>query len=195
MRSGTPHIWRINMDGTDLKQLTSGDFADFLPHVSPDGNWVIFCSWRSGAQLLWRIPRDGGEAVRVTDVLTQLSAFSPDGKSIALTQLVQGATPPIQLAVIPFDGSAGPKIIPPLAHYILRGELGWDRDGRAIIVKSDQEGVGNLWRHPIEGGAPKPITNFTSDQISSFAVSKDGKRLAISRGNSSLDIVLIKDFR
>jgi hypothetical protein len=47
---------------------------------------------------------------------------------------------------------------------------------------------------PIDGSAPKQISNFTSDLISNFALSRDGKRLAISRGNNSLDVVLIKDF-
>ena len=40
------------------------------------------------------------------------------------------------------------------------------------------------------------ISHLTSSHlIPSFAVSRDGKRLAISRGSASLDVVLIKDFR
>ncbi|HZJ47106.1 MAG TPA: hypothetical protein VFD63_25230, partial [Pyrinomonadaceae bacterium] len=77
----------------------------------------------------------------------------------------------------------------------LQAAIAWTPDGRSIIVKSDQEGVGNLWTQPIDGSAPKQITNFTSDLISYFSLSRDGKRLAISRGNSSLDVVLIKDFQ
>ena len=194
MRSGTPHIWRINTDGTDLKQITSGDFADFQPTVSPDGKWVLFCSWRSGTQVYWKVPSEGGEAERVTEVPTPLARFSPDGKSIATVQFVKGGTPPWQLAVVTIDGSSAPKIIAPPTHFNLRSSIAWTLDGRAIIVNSDQRGVGNLWSQPIDGGAPKQITNFTSDLISNFAISHDGKRLAISRGNSSLDVVLIKDF-
>jgi Tol biopolymer transport system component len=195
MRGGTPHIWRINVDGTGLKQLTSGDFADYKPSVSPDGKWVAFTSWRSGAQLLWKVPSDGGEAVRLTEAPTNLKAFSPDGKSIAITQFVPGGTPQWQLAVIPVDGSAPAKFLSIPTHFNLGATVAWDPDGRAIIVKSDQGGVGNLWRQPIDGSSPKQITNFTSDLITYFAVSREGKRLAISRGNASLDIVLIKDFR
>ena len=62
-------------------------------------------------------------------------------------------------------------------------------------MKSDQGGVGNLWLQSIDGAGQKQITNFTSDLISNFAISRDGKRLAISRGNTTLDVVLIKDFR
>ena len=195
MRSGTPHIWRINTDGTDLKQLTSGDFADFSPSVSPDGRWILFSSWRSGTQLLWKIPTEGGEAERVTDVPTQFSKVSPDGKLIAMVQFVKGGNPPWQLAVMSIDGSSAPKMIVPPTHFNLQASIGWTPDGRSIIVKSDQGGVGNLWTQPIDGSAPKQITNFTSDLISYFSLSRDGKRLAISRGNSSLDVVLIKDFQ
>ncbi len=73
--------------------------------------------------------------------------------------------------------------------------LSWSPDGRAVIAKSDKGGVGNLWSFPIDGSSPKQLTNFTSNQISNFAISRDGKRLALARGFSNLDIVLIKDFR
>jgi Tol biopolymer transport system component len=77
----------------------------------------------------------------------------------------------------------------------LMGSLSWNPDGRAVIAKSDQGGVGNLWSFPIDGSTPKQLTNFTSNQISNFAISRDGKRLALARGFSNLDVVLIKDFR
>ena len=194
MRSGTPHIWRMNTDGTDLKQLTSGDSADFQPTVSPDGKWILFCSWRSGTQVLWKVPSEGGEAERLTEVPTPLAKISPDGKLIATVQFVKGSAPLWQLAVAPMDGSSAPKIIVPPPHFNLQGSIAWTPDSRSIIVKSDQGGVGNLWTQPIDGGAPKQITHFTSDLISNFSLSRDGKRLAISRGYSNLDVVLIKDF-
>ena len=191
-RSGNPHIWRMNADGSDPKQITSGDFADFAPNISPDGRWLLFNSWRSGIQLLWKMPSEGGEAERITNLPSQPGKFSPDGKSIATSQLSDGRW---QLAIIPVDNPGGAKLIPMAAHFDVRGNLSWTSDGRAIIVESDQNGVGNLWSQPIDGSAPKQITNFTSDLISAFAISRDGKRLAIARGYSNLDIVLIKDFR
>jgi len=193
MRSGTPHIWRINADGTDLKQVTFGDYADFLPSVSPDGKWLLYCSWRSGTQLLWKVPTEGGEAEQVTKVTSRFGRFSPDGRLVAVVQAVPGGTPPVQIAVISMDGSSATKLIAAPSHFVL-GQLAWSPDGRSVILRSDQKGVGNLWSQPIDGSAPKQITNFTSDLISNFALSRDGKRLAISRGNSSLDVVLIKDF-
>ena len=194
VRSGVPHIWRANADGTDAKQFTFGDFADFSPTVSPDGRWVYFLSWRSGLQLLWKIPAEGGEPVQVTDKPTGRVAFSPDGKLIAGAQFVPGGSA-WQIAIIPTDGSVPAKLIAQPSHVNIATSLSWTPDGRAVLAKSDQGGVGNLWSFPIDGGTPKQVTTFTSNQISNFAMSRDGKRLAISRGYSNLDVVLIKDFR
>ncbi|MDO5554663.1 MAG: hypothetical protein Q4G68_12970 [Planctomycetia bacterium] len=41
------HIWSMNADGSDLKQITSGDVEDFAPMPLPDGD-VIFVSTRRG---------------------------------------------------------------------------------------------------------------------------------------------------
>ncbi len=90
VRSGLPHIWRVNIDGTDLKQFTSGDFAHLSPTVSPDGRWVFFLSWRTGLQLLWKMPVEGGEAVQVSDKAMGRVALSPDGKLIAGAQIAPG---------------------------------------------------------------------------------------------------------
>lgn len=194
VRSGIPHIWRVNIDGSELKQFTSGDFAHISPTVSPDGRWVFFLSWRTGLQLLWKMPVEGGEAVQVSDKPMGRVAISPDGKLIAGAQIAPGSSA-WKIAVFPTDGSAPVKYIAQPAHVNLMSSLSWSPVGRALIAKSEQGGVGNLWSFPIDGGTPKPLTNFTSNQISNFAISRDGKRLALSRGFSNLDVVLIKDFR
>ena len=194
VRSGTPHIWRVNADGTDLKQFTFGDFANYAPTVSPDGRWVYFQSWRSGLQLIWKMPTEGGEAVQVTDRPTGGVVFSRDGKFLAGPQVAPGGSA-WQIAIIPTDGSGASKFIAPPTHINLGSSLSWSPDGRAVLAKGDQGGVGNVWSFPIDGSTPKQVTTFTSNSISNFAVSRDGKRLAISRGYSNLDVVLIKDFR
>ncbi len=195
VRSGLSHIWRVNADGTDLKQFTSGDFANLSPTVSPDGRWVYFLSWRTGLQLLWKMPTEGGEAIQVTDKPTGRVAFSPDGKFVAGAQLVSGTPPSWQLAVIPMDGAGPLRLIAQPSHINLMSSLSWTPDSRAVLAKSDQGGVGNLWSFPIDGSTPKQVTTFTSNSIANFAFSRDGKRLAVSRGYSNLDVVLIKDFR
>jgi hypothetical protein len=69
----------------------------------------------------------------------------------------------------------------------------WSAGGRSLIYKNTIGGVGNLWNQPLDGGAAKQITDFKSDLIYYFAYSRDGKQLALARGNYTRDAVLITD--
>jgi Tol biopolymer transport system component len=53
--------------------------------------------------------------------------------------------------------------------------------------------VDNLYVQPLDGGVPRQLTNFTSLKIYAYQWSVDGKRLALVRGDSPSDLVLIKD--
>ena len=45
-RTGAMKIWRINSDGADPVQVTDDDgYADWFPHPSPDGKWIVFLSY------------------------------------------------------------------------------------------------------------------------------------------------------
>jgi hypothetical protein len=39
------------------------------------------------------------------------------------------------------------------------------------------------------------LTNFTSDRIFWFDISRDGKQIALSRGTQTSDVVLISNFK
>ncbi len=56
-------------------------------------------------------------------------------------------------------------------------------------------GVSNIWSLPLDGGPPKQLTNFKTDQIFWFDFSRDGKQLALSRGTQTSDVILIRDFK
>ena len=86
-------IWAVAADGGEPWRLTSGPRSDAMPRWSPDGQRLAFLSDRDedGASQLYLLPRNGGEATRLTrvtgDVPTGRSlsslAWSPDGARIA----------------------------------------------------------------------------------------------------------------
>ncbi len=80
-------LWCMNVDGTDLRQLTSGANSDTDPVFSPDGRTLLFSSSRDGGGQLWTMRIDGGEPRKLTDWGPGLASavWSPDGKSIAAT--------------------------------------------------------------------------------------------------------------
>jgi Tol biopolymer transport system component len=49
------HIWTVNVDGSDLKQITDGQFDDREPFWNADGETITFASDRSGNYDIWDI--------------------------------------------------------------------------------------------------------------------------------------------
>ena len=45
VRSGTMQIWRMKPDGADPQQVTSDAWNNWFPHLSPDGQWIVFISF------------------------------------------------------------------------------------------------------------------------------------------------------
>jgi hypothetical protein len=67
-------------------------------------------------------------------------------------------------------------------------------DSRSVAYLDNASGILNVWSQPIDRNTPKQLTNFKSEFITSFAISRDGK-IAAYRFSATRDIVLIKDFR
>ena len=96
-----------------------------------------------------------------------------------------GDVPPgYNTAEIPITGG---RVIPQSLH--------WLPDGRSLAHIVTGDGVSNIWSMPIDGGAPKQLTNFTSDQIAYFDLSRDGKPTLFSRGATTKDVILISGFK
>jgi eukaryotic-like serine/threonine-protein kinase len=65
-RSGSMHLWRVDLDGNNLVQLTNSkwDSTYDAPGFSPDGRWVFY--GRSGpVGGIWKVPIEGGNPARV----------------------------------------------------------------------------------------------------------------------------------
>jgi Tol biopolymer transport system component len=189
-RNEKVNLWRMNADGSSLVQLTDEGFAA-VPSCSPDGKWILHIV--SGDQSLWRIPVDGGTPTQLNihDRNSPRSRVSPDGKLVAY--MAWGAAPssPNVLTVAPFDGG------PPLYKFDLpagAGGFGWAPAEKALDYFLTRGGISNIYRQPLGGGQPRQITNFQSGQIFSFDWSHDGKQLAVARGTTSQDAILMKDF-
>ncbi|HVS82179.1 MAG TPA: LpqB family beta-propeller domain-containing protein [Pyrinomonadaceae bacterium] len=191
----TRSIWRMDPDGGNLKQLTEGP-EDVFPQSSPDGRWVVFQSARSGSFRVWKVSIDGGEPVRLTDKWTANPTVSPDGSLIACFYRVDQPNAPAKVAIIPFAGGDPVKVLDlPRPSFSGAPGLRWTPDGRALTFIDTTNGVSNIWSLPLDGGAPKQLTDFKTDQIFWFDFSRDGKQLALSRGTQTSDVILIRDFR
>ena len=188
----TVNIWRVDANGGNLTQLTHGAL-DQAASCSPDGMWFAYSSSDGGKFTIWRATIDGQAPQQLTHVSSYTPVISPDGKFIAYVYGEgEGSTFRPKVGIIPATGG-------PLVHqYDLLpasdGDPRFTPDGQGIAyVVTDDQGVGNIWVQPIAGGAPKPFTDFKSDKIFDFAWSRDGKKLAVSRGRVRRDVVLLTD--
>jgi Tol biopolymer transport system component len=119
----------------------------------------------------------------------KIVALLGNRKMLACSQETPGE--PARLAVLPIDGGP-PRVFD--AKFQLPARMRWTPDGRAVTYIRRQDGLADIWSQPLEGGEPKRITNFKSDDIFSFDWSRDNK-LAISHGTSASDVVLLRNHK
>jgi serine/threonine protein kinase/Tol biopolymer transport system component len=196
-RDGASRIWRVDLDGGDLKRLTDGP-DDVSPTVSRDNRWVIYAARANDMRSLWRVHLGGGKPEQLTVYLANQPAVSPNGKLIACLYRDSSEDSKLELAVLPVEGGRpikwfslpdGITAPPDLAFPQFR----WSPDSRSILYVNTEKSVSNLWRQQITGGLPKQLTSFTSDRIFWFDVSPSSGEFVYASGQYLHDGVLITD--
>ena len=186
-RSGREQIWRIDRDGGHPAQLTNGNFDADFPHCSPAGNWVVFAAKEPWA--VWKVPLEGGAAVKLGDSSEVGPAISPDGRQVAYEYLDKTAKR-IKLCVQSLEGGAITTIVDSDRGF---SDIRWTLDGKAIAYVSNSEGRKNIWAQPLAGGPPKKLTDFKTEWLMWFDWSRDGKQLICVRGRLTSDLFLISN--
>lgn len=82
--SSNSDIYIMNIEGSDLRQVTFGEARDYHPRWSPDGKWLLFVSTRNKGPQIWLMPTTMGEPKQLTSISTGVSnpIWSPDGQFI-----------------------------------------------------------------------------------------------------------------
>lgn len=161
------HVWTVNPDGTDPRQITFGPGMNKSPRWSPDGRSILFSANRSGPDSgLYVIPSDGGPERLIYEggfPPAVNGSWSPDGGRVAFIQcsgscqvysLVLGQTIPTALT----SGGAN--------------KLGADWGHKGILTTTLVDGRGVALCVDPNGPAPKQVS-FPPHGSSDFDVRWD----------------------
>jgi eukaryotic-like serine/threonine-protein kinase len=197
-------IWRADMDGSNLTQLSTGKVA-VHPNCSPDGKFVVYVDVSGNSTRVMRVDVDGGTPTAVSKEELFAPVISPDGNSVACAYQPEPGKHP-NLAIVGLDGGEIRNVydLPQEVQYAFNSDggqkLAWTKDGRAILYPIRKDGVVTLWAQPVgpQGSAPsvaKQVMNLGPDfQWGAYTLSPDGKQIIYAHGRAVTDAVLISHF-
>jgi len=184
------NIWRSEVDGSGLRSLTQGR-RDFNPVCSPDGKTVFYLDLAKN--FFMKVPLGGGQPERVGNEIADTAGtfdIARDGKTAVLGTYDFKAQKP-NIAIVSLDSG---QLLQTMEYDTRhRGQVRFSPDGKAVVYPIREKGVDNLWWQPRDGSPGRQLTNFTSLKIYSYQWSPDGKSLALVRGDSPSDLVLIQN--
>ena len=186
--SASANLWRMDLNGTDQKQLTSG-LNDQEPACSKDPAWVYFVDNHDNRRVK-RVPIDGGSPEIVVKAGVGAFALSPDGKEIASFE-VRELDHKLMLRL---DNLETQKMAyADIDQRALAEQLVFTPDGKGIVYVVREEGVDNLWLQPLDGKPHRQLTHFKTNRTFRYAFSPDGSKIAMECGQAESDAVLLHD--
>jgi hypothetical protein len=144
-RRGTFGIFSVMPDGSDVKPVVDGEWAEVYPDVSGDGRWVTFAraesEVRGAASEIFVAGTDGREPRRVAANGTY-PTFSGDGRTIYFERDRR------RVMAIGFDGKNERPLFLPADYGFAGREVVKPRvspDGSMVVFTSDRGGRWHAW--------------------------------------------------
>jgi Tol biopolymer transport system component/DNA-binding winged helix-turn-helix (wHTH) protein len=201
-KNGFSHIFQMMPDGKNLKQLTTeSDGQRQSPRVTNDGRFVYYTFRSRETSSVRRYDlQTNKEEIFFTHPEYPVSPFmelSPDNKFITFFPMSGVRLERFNskfnavIAIVSTENTNDVKwfpvsIIPPVRRF--------SPDSQSIeYLLTDTDGT-QIVRQKFDGSEPVPIYTISDGRIFNFAWSKDGKKLAISRGQRLQDAVLLTEF-
>jgi Tol biopolymer transport system component len=153
-----------------LRSITHAGAEDRQPAYSPQGDWLVFSSNRTGNLDLWLVHLQTGEERQLTDDAADDwdPAFHPDGRAVVWSSNRGGHFEIWQMALdgtgarqISADGAdaENPTVTP---------------DGRFLVYNSFHPRRGGIWKQPLGGG---PAARLVAGATTLPEVSPDGRHV------------------
>ncbi len=172
------HIWMVNIDGSNDRQITFSNESENSPRWSPDGKYLSFTSSRPGqarGNQVWLLDRNGGEAMQLTEIKGRLQGheWSPDSKRLAL--VIGDPDPDAEP-----DPSPQPGATPRVPKPIVIDRYRFKQDGQGYLLTGRHT---YIYLFDIATKKLERLTKSKWDE-SSPAWSPDGTRIAFMSNHS-----------
>ncbi len=167
------NLWIVDVDGSRVRELTSGARNDSSPTWSPDGKRIAFLSDRDGTNqlhVMWLDTREMAQLTRLEQAPNNIE-WSPDGKYIAFASFVPDNDPVLSVKL-----PERPKGAEWAKPAVVVDRLSWAADGRGPIPR----GQSHVYLiNATLGGTPRQVTSGKYSHTG-FDWSADGKTIFVS---------------
>ena len=187
---GNRHVWRMNTDGTNRKQVTSsiGGNPEF---ITPDGQYIYYVS--ASDERLYKVSTENGQEKPVHDKKLQRPAVSPDGNLIAYFFLDRNKS--FKIAVMRAEDK---EIIKTFKYgdgnsFALR--LAWSSDSKTLNYVADSDGRNFLWQQSLNEEKPRLIADLGGEEIKYLAISPTDNTYGFVRGKWTFDVALLSGLK
>jgi Tol biopolymer transport system component len=157
-RSGNSEVYVMDIDGTNLTNISNNLASDTAPTWSPDSSMIAFTSDRNGDLEIYVMDADGTNPVNITqnssDDITP--AWSPDGIQIAFVSRREGNE---DIYVMDANGANPTNVTNNGAND---GHPDWSPDGRQIVFDTNRDGNYEIYIMNADGSSMYNLTNNDS---------------------------------
>jgi dipeptidyl aminopeptidase/acylaminoacyl peptidase len=166
------NLWLVNADGTNHRPLRSESKNFMSPRWSPDGTRLAYVSAAEGSPQLYVRWMDSGQTALLTNLVQAPGAiaWSPDGKSIAFSQLVPGTKAPLAQPPPKPEGASWAPPVKVIDSVIYRA------DGEGFL----QSGFNHLFIVSAEGGTARQLTEGDFHHGGPLSFTPDSKHIVFS---------------
>ena len=189
---GSSHIYVLPMAGGTPRKITAGPNDQFT-RCTPDGRTVVYYSYSERS--LRQVSTEGVSSTVLIDSAAapqEVTSISADGRQV-LAGLRAGAHP-LRFALVDLSTGHIDGTIPASPGSFWPT---FTRAGDKMVYVRRGRSVDNLWIQSLDGKDAVPLTDFhlkrcVSDRIVSYAISPDGKQVAVTRNRQRGDVVTLE---